>query len=732
MNWLRLVGAVAAFGLAAAPALSQTAQTRAQLEAGINSTITSNGVGAVTGQILNGQLQNLAASMATGLDPNTLSQPQTMLGVLTYGGVTFANSVTGTGSIVLSASPTITGANLGTPTALSLTNATGLPVSTGLAGLGTGVGTLLGGAATGTGGPAGSISPTITGTLTLSSLASSGTSCVQASSAGVLSLTGAMCGSGGAGAVNTVSNSDGTLTISPTTGAVVASITHPSVTLGSTSVALGATATTLAGLTSVTSTALVGALTGHASLDLALSSLGTGVATALGNAPNAAGGLSAVGPVFDVVAKGASPSNSASANVTAFQAAFTAAATANGSVHIPCGVYSLNAALTATIASKGALSIRGDGQDCVQLSFAAGSNGITITETDQFGSALVSDLSLVTADTTGSFTALTLTSSNTFPAGIAYQTNVIRNVVERGADAYASSNSDYWGVGTSISNVSYNTIDEGAFWGSGTFGTVGGKGTAVNIAGISGSSSYSVVTNIHGLQAQFCNIGVNYGTFVQGVTINGGSNFTYCITGVQVYTTSTGTADQLVVEDSQFNCTTAISATQMIGLGVHHNTIISSKAGNVGISGVGSGFSIDHNWIQSQSTSSTIGILVNGIGTLLGGSINDNTIQGYGIGISNTVGTVSLGTVHDNTMYQDTINYSISTGTFSFVISDPTAHPASAIGTAMPTCAAQYAGARFTVDDQTTVTFLATVNATSGSSSGWGQAICNGTNYQFH
>jgi hypothetical protein len=59
--------------------------------------------------------------------------------------------------------------------------------------------------------------------LTDTGLASGGTQCVQASTAGLLSGTGAACGSG-SGAVNSVTNADGTLTISPTTGAVVASI----------------------------------------------------------------------------------------------------------------------------------------------------------------------------------------------------------------------------------------------------------------------------------------------------------------------------------------------------------------------------------------------------------------------------------------------------------------------------------------------------------------------------
>ena len=51
---------------------------------------------------------------------------------------------TGTGALVFGTSPALTTPNLGTPSAATLTNATGLPISTGVSGLGTGVATFLG------------------------------------------------------------------------------------------------------------------------------------------------------------------------------------------------------------------------------------------------------------------------------------------------------------------------------------------------------------------------------------------------------------------------------------------------------------------------------------------------------------------------------------------------------------------------------------------------------------
>lgn len=68
----------------------------------------------------------------------------TMLGTFSSANIAAACSdETGTGSLVFATSPTLVTPVLGTPTSGTLTNCTGLPVSTGISGLGTGVATFL-------------------------------------------------------------------------------------------------------------------------------------------------------------------------------------------------------------------------------------------------------------------------------------------------------------------------------------------------------------------------------------------------------------------------------------------------------------------------------------------------------------------------------------------------------------------------------------------------------------
>ena len=69
------------------------------------------------------------------LSGGTISGALTLGAALTYGGVTLTNAVTGTGKMVLDTSPTLITPALGTPTSGTLTNCTGLPMTTGVTGI---------------------------------------------------------------------------------------------------------------------------------------------------------------------------------------------------------------------------------------------------------------------------------------------------------------------------------------------------------------------------------------------------------------------------------------------------------------------------------------------------------------------------------------------------------------------------------------------------------------------
>jgi hypothetical protein len=112
---------------------------------------------------------------------------------------------TGTGAAVFATSPTLVTPDLGTPSAAVLTSATGLPISTGVSGLGAGVATFLATPSsanlqsaltdeTGTGGAVFATSPTITtpnivGTATNDNAAAGSVGEVASNTAGVVALT---------------------------------------------------------------------------------------------------------------------------------------------------------------------------------------------------------------------------------------------------------------------------------------------------------------------------------------------------------------------------------------------------------------------------------------------------------------------------------------------------------------------------------------------------------------
>ena len=407
------------------------------------------------------------------------------------------------------------------------------------------------------------------------------------------------------GSTNTVQTSSTKLQYVPSTGTFKATIfsgsgasltnipnsalSNSSVTIGSTSIALGATSTTLAGLTSVTATSFVGALNGNAN-----------TATTATNATNSAitdntSSIATWYPTLVSTTSGNQPLNTSSTKLSFVPS--TGVLSANG------------VALTGNLGTVTSVSVASANGFAGTVATSTTTPAITITTSitgilkgdgTAISSAIAADFPTLNQNTTGS--AATLTTARA----------IYGNNFDGSAELTQIIASTYGGTGNGFTKFSGATTAEK------TYTLPDANATLLYSGGPLGTPSSGTVTNLTGTAS------ININGTVGATTASTGQFTTGAFGGTQ------STAQQLLIGGNSQNASTAES-------GIYNNQVIQS------------GVTATYYGYNSQPTTQAVSFTLASLGHFIafGATVGSGSVisqqQGFQVGSGLTGATNNYG-----------------------------------------------------------------------------------------
>jgi hypothetical protein len=234
----------------------------------------------------------------------------------------------------------------------------------------------------------------------------------------------------------------------------------------------------------------------------------------------AAGGADASTACVDIRSHGGA-GDGMTDNAAALTAAYAALPTTGGCIEFPGGKFVFRSGVTFDFPSGAAsITLQGAGPDATILHWPQSDSGLVFNYSDPQSSTHVRDLTLTTG-LTGGGVALTLQTNHSQSAQgsqALIAQNDVSNVTIRGDDGGGVN--EYWGTGIVVSGVSFIDVNGLAVYGDGRTG-----GTGLSLSGLAPADAskqplFGLYYNITASYFIGLGLGLHYGTYIQGVTIN--------------------------------------------------------------------------------------------------------------------------------------------------------------------------------------------------------------------